>query len=224
MSHGLIREPFSVMNLTTAQDPLLKFSGLGISGGARVNILLAKNLEISTEVGFSTNSFSFDPGSMYDFNTIDHKETQMRIELPVTLTYEANLGNWRPYARAGVMGGYLLSATVDITRNFTGEASSLSEVTVPNGDYMVLRRDINLWAVAGGGIKYKIPKGYILLDIRYNIGLMGQNNPEQNRYTASDQVQNGNFMGYYTDPEFSLNNMTFSVGYLRSIYKPKKKL
>ena len=224
MSHGLIREPFSVQNLNTAQDPLLKLSGLGISGGARFNFLLARNMELCTEAMFSTNTFSFDPGLMYNMNTLVHKENQARIEVPLTLTYEANLRNWRPYARAGVMGSYLLSATVNITRNFTGDASSLSEVAVPNGDYKVLRRDMNLWAVAGGGIKYKIPKGYIILDFRYNIGLMGQNNPSQNRYTASDQVQNGNFMGYYTDPDFSLNNMVLSVGYLRSVYKPKKKL
>jgi len=223
MSYGTITEPFSVQNLNVAQDPLLRLSSIGITGGARFNFLVVKNLELCTEAAFSTNSISFDPGIMFDMSRLDHKESQTRIEIPLTVTYEANLKNFKPYARAGVMGGYLLSSTVNITRDYT-VVTDLSKVTIANADYKVLRRDMNLWAVAGGGIKYKIPKGYIILDFRYNIGLMGQNNPASNKYTASDEVQNGNFMGYYTDPDFRLNNMVISIGYLRSFYKPKKKL
>lgn len=222
LSHGSIAEPFSVQNMNIAQDPLLKFSSLGISGGLRFNFLLARNLELCTEAVISTNTISFDPGTMYNMNDLVHKESQARIELPLTVTYEASLGSWRPYARAGLMGGYLLSASMDISRTYEGYAD-LNDAEVLNSDYKLLRKPVNLWAVAGGGIKYKIPKGYIILDLRYNIGLMIQNDHSQNRYTAGDQVQNGIFMGYYTDPDFSLNNVVFSIGYLRSLYKPKKK-
>jgi hypothetical protein len=223
MSHGSVAEPFSVENLNTAQDPVLKFSTLGISGGVRFNFLLARNLELCTEAMFSTNTFSFEPGTLYDMNVLVHNETQSRIELPLTVTYEAELGSWRPYARAGLMGGYLISSSVNLTRTYTGDGQ-LNDVEVLNSDYKLLRRTVNLWAVAGGGVKYKIPKGYIILDLRYNVGLMLQNDHSQNRYTAADQVQDGIFMGYYTDPDFSLNNVVLSIGYLRSLYKPKKKL
>jgi hypothetical protein len=224
LSYGTIHEPFSVMNLNTALDPLLRLSGLGISGGARFNIFLANNLELSTEAVFSTNTFSFDPGEMYNMNKLVHSETQSRINVPLTLSYEVNLGNWRPYGRAGVMGGYLLSATVDITREYTVIDDAIpGDVTVLNADFKSMRKDINLWAVLGGGVKYKIPKGFIVLDLRYNIGLMLQNNPSMNRYTSSDQVQDGNFQGYYTDPDFSMNSIVFTLGYMRSLYKPKKK-
>jgi len=76
--------------------------------------------------------------------------------------------------------------------------------------------------VAGGGLKYKIPNGYVILDLRYNIGLTEQNDPESNRYTASDDVQNLINYYLYADDNFVLNNIIVSLGYQRTLYRPKK--
>ena len=221
MTHGFITEPFSVFDLNTASDQVYKPSGIGLSGGLRLNFLLATNLELSVEGIFNQNKFTNEQGTLFDFSTLAHTETHIRIDVPLTVTYDFPVGNLVPYLRAGGQMGYLLSAGWEGTRSYP-DKTEIDPVSGGSLNVSILRKQINFWAVAGGGLKYKIPNGYVILDLRYNIGLTEQNDPANNRYTASDDVQNLINYYLYTDDNFVLNNFIISLGYQRTLYRPKK--
>lgn len=222
MAHGAISELFGVYNTGNGNEPVYRRSSLGLSGGLRINFPIVSHLELSVEGIFNLSSFSLDQGVLYGFALPDVKESHTRIDLPVTFTWDFPAGNFVPFIRAGIQGGYLVSASWTASRLYTGVEQDIADVTGTSLDVTDLRNQFSLWAIGGGGLKYKIPKGYIVLDIRYNTGLTTQNNPEANRYTGTDAAQDQTFLYYAPDSEFSLNNLIFSIGYQRSFYKPKK--
>ena len=150
----------------------------------------------------------------------DEFKSPVFCQCVVTRQNENHLEDLIPYLRLGGQAGYLISADWKAGRDYEDDLGD--EVTGGSLDVALLRKDINFWALAGGGLKYKIPNGYVILDLRYNIGLTDQNDPAYNRYASSDDVQDMIFYYYSTDDNFRLNNAIISLGYQRTFYRPKK--
>ncbi len=224
MTHGLISEPYGVYDLA-GEKPEYRFLSPGITAGARLNFLLGNQYELCVESHFSTHTFSYEhTGPLLGFAQLDHEESQSWVNLPISVTRDFSFNRLGLFIRAGFQSAYLLNAKVDINRKYTGTTDvAFNEVTGPGLDISSLRKSINVWVLAGGGLKYKISRGYVIFDVRYNIGLMNQNGDSQNRYTGNEDIQDLNFYYYYTDSDFRMNHLVFSIGYLRSVYNPKKK-
>ena len=75
--------------------------------------------------------------------------------------------------------------------------------------------------MAGAGINYKVKKGNVFLDLRYNYGFQNIVKTEQ-RY-QNDLNNDLLYRYYYLDDDFKLNNFAFTIGYAYNIYKPVKK-
>ena len=223
LNHGFMGEPFSVGKLTGNADQVYKPAGIGLSGGLRLNFLLATNLELSVEGIFNLAKFKNEQEPIFG-NIIQNAptETHMRIDVPLTVTYDFPVGDFKPYLRAGGKVGYLMSASYRGMRKYLGETDELDDLTGSDLDISPLRRQVNFWAVAGAGVKYKIPYGYLILDLRYDIGLMDLNDLSKSRYNATDDVQEMNWLYMDTDDIFRLNHIMFSLGYQRTFYRPKK--
>ncbi len=225
LTHGISIEPYSVFNLRNA-EPKYKFIPMGITGGARINFLLARNLELCLEGAFSNNVFTYEPDNWPTYGLLaNDKETVNRIDVPVSVTYDFPLQKLRFFLRGGFQAGYLISVTRDLNRDYRQEITdiALNEVTGPALDLKPLRNDLNFWAVVGGGLKYKISRGYVIFDVRYNIGLMNYFDESQSRYTATQEAHDLSFLYWNTPGDVRLNSLVFNIGYLRSFYKPKKK-
>jgi hypothetical protein len=135
-----------------------------------------------------------------------------KITFPVSVLYEINNGKLLYFIRAGASVNYIItiSGTPSSTINklpSTGESTDLK-------DY---RNSLYYSAIAGMGLHYKIPRGFLAIDFRYNFGINNiviSDKRFENTYVLSQYK--------YQDDDFSLHTFTLSIGYYFSFYTPKK--
>lgn len=188
--------------------------------GFQVGFMLAKNLteriEFDAEAQYKQAVYSYVV-KPEDISLLKFRETQSSIQFPVTSTYTFLHGKLRPYIRAGFLSGLIVSSSANLTKTFADNVA-----TPVSGEQINLidkRNRINFWAIIGGGIKYKIPKGYLRADIRYNFGLKNQVNNNSWTDTRSDLEWK---YGYRDDKNIR-DDLAFNIGYVRIIYNPRKK-
>jgi hypothetical protein len=173
-------------------------------------------LELNVEGGYSQLSFT-SKEDFNDFGTVNYSEIQHRLEVPVTATYNIiTFGKFTAYARAGAGAAFDLSA---IAKNVSFDATDIipfSDRKSPEISREGSRIKMDIFGQAGGGIKLKIPKGYLNFEIRTNLGIYDQVLDEGESVTQ--------LAGYnYKDDDFNLNAVNFSFGYTKIFYKPSKK-
>jgi hypothetical protein len=201
-------------------------SGVGLQGGLYINRYIYKNLGVSFEVLYTQNIYNFQDKIPYEATTnsygiIDYEETLTTILVPLTLTYDFYTPTkWDPYIRGGFGTGLLMDAKSSLVRDYEGTGSvQLAKIKGSDIAFKNSRKDFNFWAVLGGGVKFKIPHSYIMMDLRYNFGL---NNivERENRYSQDEQPIVFDY--HYEGNDFRLDNITFSVGWVYTFYKPVK--
>lgn len=181
-------------------------------------------IEAGFGLGYSQLKFRND---VITYNTIDglaykvadiaYSESQQRIEVPVFATYDLTEGiKFTPYLRAGLGVSLNLSVSADAVTTFvTGSKQS------PRTGETLKRRDsrapVNVFAQAGAGIKYKIPRGFLFAEAGSNLGINQENRPGGK---TVDQLQNYYF---WSDPGFRFNSLTINAGITIIFYKPSKK-
>lgn len=197
-----------------------KYRGaLGYQVGVNVSRYLFDNAELCLGVFYTGNAFRYGNENMFDYTTIDGsvtKESQSWLGIPLSMTYDFTKSKIKPYGRLGGGVQFLLSDNLHIER----KEGDNSFAEGPNIDLMAdtMRSKINYSIGIGGGIKYKIPQAFLVLDISYNLGLLNQVNGAA-RYSNSELV----YKYYYIDSDFKVSNLSFSIGYMRLLYKPQKK-
>lgn len=214
-------EPLS--GLSTGASNFSKYiDKFGFLGGLKANRYLAPNLELNLDIVYRTNRLDFQATSVFDFATIESKELQSWLYLPLTVTYDFWNGKSKvwPFVRLGVGTGFRLDVETELTREY----SEVNGVEVLQGgvsgqpvDLKDQRRGVYLWGIGGAGVKYKVKRGYLFADLRYNYGLMNAVNTA-NRYSNPELI----YQYYYVDDDFSMHSLNFTVGLVRSLYKPKK--
>jgi len=213
-------EPFDTENLDDYTGDYTP-SGMGLQGGLFVDRYLHENWRLSVELFYSQNIFKYND-LLYGFASIDYEETHTAIQLPLTATYSfLTEGKWNPYLRAGFGTSLLLDAKSTITREYV-ETEPLQFAKIKSSDYDIKNNteSLHYWTIFGGGIKYKITHSYLFFDVRFNYGL---NNiiKTQNRLDESEQELI--FKYFFAHDDFKLNNLSFSLGWAYTFYKPQKR-
>jgi opacity protein-like surface antigen len=206
-------QSFGVGNLND-YDADYKPSGLGFQVGFRVNRYLMERMEISAELTFTQNKTQYS-SSLYNFTSISKTETSSSLSLPLSVTYDFPFRLVTPYVRGGISMDYLVSSSALFNRTYS-ENIGLTEVTGPEIDLTPNRKQFYTSFLLGGGVKYNLSNGYLVLDLRTNLGLYNFVN-EDNRYAIDSHELIYKY--YYVDDDFILNRLYFSVGYVRKLYK-----
>lgn len=215
-----LREQYGTYNYNRSRQEY-KTSGVGYQVGININRYIADNLEFVFELKYKQNKFEslvYIPDlDNIEFNKITFSETQTRIEMPLSVTYDFEYGKLKPFLRAGGSIGYLTNVYSKITREYIeGNNTDVKSPDINISDY---RNQLNFWGIVGGGIKYRIPRGYIFLDVRYNIGLLNQTNTNNRIIKDSEQI----WKYHHINDNFILNNGSVSLGYVYLLYKPERK-
>jgi hypothetical protein len=186
------------------------YSGIGYNAGIKLNFFLRKNLEINLDGNYFINKFNYKL-VLPNYLSINSEEKQTKLEFPVSFTYDFDIGKFSPYVKVGFALDYLLTATENNSLIITSQNKEIS------GSDNVKRRQFSYSVVLGGGLNYKVTKGYIFLDMRWKSGISNQalsgnkyNNIETFRYQSPEN-------------DFGINNLVFSIGFVHSFYKPVKK-
>ena len=193
-------------------------SGAGFSGGLRINRYITKEIDLNVELFMERNKFE-SGNPLYTDYTVYFDETDTRLLIPVSLTYTfTKVPYVQPYFRIGVAPGRMINS-------FATAQGIYSNVNQPdkNGQDLTLTPDrttFGFWGLAGAGLKYKIPRGFIILDCRYNKGFV-------NNVGETSRVSNQNpellWKYNYIDNDFIVNNLQITLGYSFIFYKPEKK-
>ncbi len=215
-----------IIEIYTAGDinnaSLENYSGTGFQIGLGIGKDISKNLRINLDLYYATKHYNFTEefGSViYDepvLSTITFNEKITGLDIPLTAVYEFNIpGNLNYFLRSGFGAGFInkASGTPKIEH---GEG--LPDVTGGDVDIINKRNPVSWFYVIGGGLKYKVPRGYFVVDARFNLGLNNIVNTGE-RYSASELWSKY----HYIDDDFALNNVSLVVGYHFSFYQPRKR-
>ena len=193
----------------------------GFNVGLALEVPINKKISIAPELYFSQKKYQYRD-LILGFADVNFEETQTLVELPVFVKY--NIGNFgkdkniTPFVNLGGSVSYLLSSEADVVRKDAVSGENQREVSGPSIDLADQRNSIIYAAAVGAGAKLKniIGRGYLIVDFRYSYGLNNVVNPD-NRTANTTLV----YDYLYVDNDFSMNNYSFTIGYLIPKYKPK---
>jgi hypothetical protein len=191
---------------------------LGKQIGLTFEIPFKKRLSLLTEFNITGKSYKYTD-EILGFAKVDFTEKQTLVEVPILLHINLSKKRFMPYVNFGGTLGYLVGAKAIVTRKDDVEGTK-QDVPGPEQKIAHLRHKLMYHASIGAGFKLKnvISNGYILVDLRYNIGLRNVVNPA-NRTSNPELIYNY----LYIDNDFTMNSLVFSVGYALPKYKPKIK-
>lgn len=193
---------------------------LSIHFGFRASRYIYNGLNVHLEANYLTNKYTYTHTILGGENIVTASESQTAIGIPLTFSYVfLRQKKVRPYVFAGFGMRLLLSAeNQDQVKEFP--TSSIAPVTGPAIDIKNERNGLNFEGIFGAGTKFKITRGDIFVDARYNIGLNNQRN-ENSDLNVNDDERLWNF--FISDNDFTFNNLYVTVGWNYYLYKPRKK-
>lgn len=205
-------------NLGNAEEDLSDYSadGLGFQVGLTVKRYISRDFELNLNILY--NNFRFERSlDQLGFSSIIYKEDQQALTFPVSIIYDIELGKFSPYLRLGGGVSYMFTSEATLERIYKeSSVVDLPNVSGPPIDILGQRNNLNFFSTAGIGLKYKVPRGNIILDLRHNWYFLQQNRPSK-RYENNVLV----YEYHYIDDDFKLGNMAISVGYTYSLHKIK---
>lgn len=186
----------------------------GFQVGLNYDHLIYKNLYVNVEALFVSNKFSYIT-DLNSFSTLEFKENQSTIQMPLTLSYHIGKKSIKPTIKVGGYVSYNLSTKSEFIRSYT--ENTQSNITGPLINLSSMRNKITYGLIGSLGIKYKIKEAYLFLDASYAYTLKSTVNPSE-RYSNTELL----YEYQYVDDDFDVSNLFISIGYKRLFYKPKK--
>jgi hypothetical protein len=214
-----IIEPYSTFDLSKAT--LKNTMRPAFQVGFGVGRYVGRKMLVNIEAYFASNQYKFSDEIATPFidgpngiNSVTFTEKLYKVELPVSLVYEFNIKKVNYFVRAGFSVARITGVTGQASRKFYEDLQPLTGETKNIDDY---RKKMLYSGVIGAGIRYKVPRGVMMLNLRTSLGLNNIVNPDK-RY--DNEELSTRF--YYLDDDFSLNTFSLSASYYFSFYKPKK--
>ncbi len=191
-------------------------NSLGYVIGVKVNRFITKDIEIGAEIQLMRQSFK-STSDQFGFATIESAETQDWVQLPIMGTYDFSHGKWEPYVSLGVVPAYMIAANAEIKRTVnSGANSGLGDVTGPDIDMISQRNQFNIASLFAAGVKYKIPRAFLLLEARHSWYFLNQVKSEE-RFKNPELL----YQYYYVDDNFNIGNIQIMLGFTYSFHKIK---
>lgn len=209
--------PYSLSQIEGTAD----YSGkIGIQGGISIEYVVNDFLSVGTELNMIQRKYEFSK-SVFGLDEQEFTETQTMIDLPVFARYRFSMNRITPYVYAGIGIHYLTGANGEAVLTDKSQSDGgFSEFRVegPPINVMGQRNKITYSFVAGGGLLLPIKYNYIKIDLRLMQGARNSVN-EENHYGNNELL----FRYAYIDDYRRLNNFILNIGFVKPIYKPRRK-
>jgi hypothetical protein len=239
----VIHDLRTVGEATASEKYNMRFGYQASVGG---DLSITEKINARAEIGFLQATYKHTSKNFFVFDSKQFIDRQSWITLPLSIVYSDHLGKYRPYGYAGYSFQYLLADRGDITiTNNRPAGSSNEELTgieerentpeeSPQISLMYKRNRFNQALFAGGGLKVKMGLDYIFFDVRYSMGLknvVSEKNVYANYAEATNEYSyspehvismDASTQFMHVDDFFRLDNISFSVGFLRPLYKPRE--
>ncbi len=219
-----------IHEVNTFSEPVdTKYSllpGLQIGGGIDWNI--NENFSLCSEVTYSRKSYRISYIGSFKGDVLTFLEKQNWFDIPLYIKFADASGKIRPFGYVGYSINLLFLPRAQI--NYTNILGSEGQVPTSGPDIKLgyKRQLLNRSFVVGGGVRYKVGKDFVFADVRYMAGNTNLTKPETNFYQdtkladyENEQVQTATKYSYVGD-YFRLDNVSFSIGYVKPLYHPSR--
>jgi hypothetical protein len=195
------------------------------------DVYINDRVGIRTEFNYTFLSYGHSTANFFQDDRKEFFENQTWATLPVSVMYAKPVGKYRPYAYGGLSVNYLFRALAgtSIEKVRTSE-DERDDQQSPDWNFLYKRNQWNYSLFAGAGLKIKMGLRYFFVDARYSMGLKNVVNPaniygDNDLPMTSDEFISTNSPTYsfaHVDDYFKIDNISFSIGYLWPIYKPRE--
>lgn len=239
----VIHDLKTVGETTSSEKYGLRFGYQAMVGG---DLAITEKINARAEVGFVQATYKHIEKNFFVFDSKQFIDRQSWVTLPLSVVYSDHLGKYRPYGYLGYSFQYLIADRGDITiTNNRPTAASSEEIVAteerentpeesPQISLLYKRNRFNQAVFLGGGLKIKIGLDYLFFDVRYSMGLKNVVS-EKNLYADYSESTNEYLYSVnhissmdpstrymHVDDFFRLDNISFSIGFLRPLYKPRE--
>ncbi|MBN1159568.1 MAG: PorT family protein [Bacteroidales bacterium] len=214
-----IIEPYTLLDYSYTETKNNMKAGFHF--GLGVARYISRKMLLNLELNFSQSRYSFTDELFLPvadgtdvLNEVIYDEKISKLELPVTVMYEFNVGKMNYFILTGISLSKVTGAKGLPSRKYDPDLPPVS------GEYTSVkdqRKNFMYAFVAGGGMRYKVPRGVISVGLRMNFGL-------NNIVKSAERYYNPLLLSkyYYVDDDFTLNTLTLTAGYYFSFYTPSK--
>ncbi len=201
----------------------------GFHAGVGAEMVIYQNLRLGAEF-FYTQSRLRQTDRHWNFYSTSIDLLHRSFTIPVMLQYNFNLGKINPFISAGVSPEFLINSSAkNIKGGYTviGETGKEEEFPVqprPTINITSMRNKFNYSILAGGGINYKIGLNYLVFEIRYSKGMLNVTDTKS-RWREDEGFLRGRSLKFppgHVDDDFKIDELSFFVGFVKPLYKPRK--
>lgn len=227
--------PFVIQRFNTTGDKRYNEQGnntglgIGFWGEALAEYHISKGVEVAAGFQYRIMSYEIE-GELIDGNlSYLASNTNNSLRFPLLVRYSLNYNEKNadgkrkgllPYAFLGGSFDYVLNARYVDAQRTGGTAYTLPDESISLTDADQVQRS-NLSIMAGVGVRLRTGRSrvdFFSFELRYDNALFNYINPD-NRWENKDL----NFGIGHVEDDLALNALSFSVGYTRSLYAPKKR-
>lgn len=215
-----IFEPYVATDMTVTDIKTKTGTGFFVNLGMSRNI--GRSFFINIDLNYSFHNYSIEflsstnlrSGEQVNPTEISAKEKLTKADLPLSFSYSLRSGNINYVFRLGGMISYITGVTLLPYRSHDPDIDVRSSTNI---DIAQNRQQLYYAALAGLGFEYKVPRGYLVIDLRYHFGF-------QNMVITDNRYANAELQSkyLYIDSDFALNYLSIGVGYHFSMYQSKK--
>lgn len=195
--------------------------GYLIGGGMDWNV--TDNWSLCGEANYSFKSFKKNTRNISGDDGLTVVEKQNWLDIPVYVKYSKSTGKIRPFAYGGFAINLLLSDRASLEGVDRSPSQGNVQSSIEPGDSKLTskRNFMNRAILLGGGVKYKVGKDFVFVDVRCMPGLSNLVKPDEN-YLVDGQLDNATTKYRWVSDLYRINNVSFSFGYVRPLYDPRK--
>ena len=194
-------------------------SRLGLNAAGAVELHFNKIIGLNVELEFSYRSLMKERDDHQGSQQLIMTENLVHASLPVSIRFTYPGEKYYPY----IYGGYSPSYTL-----LAGE----SNVRTPDKDLeqevfgLNIKPQVSTFSQSvffGGGIKRRFGYKYVLVDMRYRLGMTNITNEETAFDFSNEDNRIATFKYLNGRDDFRWNGIELSVGFVWPMYKPREK-
>ncbi len=199
----------------------------GVNFGLGVEVVLSKDFHLMADLFMVQNKFRLDDFH-WDFYRTSYELVHNHLELPVGLKYKLPGKKILPYVVVGMNPKWLFKSNAQniegnyVIENEDGTIETFPVQPHPDINTSNMKNSFNYSLFGGVGFVYRMGLNIVSLEARYEIGMLNVAN-EKNRWrTDFEEARNMKFPFAFVDNDYKLNSLTFMVGFIKPLYKPRK--
>jgi hypothetical protein len=227
VSHANVMTDYS---LSTSNDGSTKYASvLGFHAGFGAEMVIYQNLHLYGEF-MVTNKKIHLTDTHWGFYNTNMDLVRTEVEIPILLKYNFFRGKINPFISAGISPSYMMNSSIQniegsylvINESNGGEVEEFPVQPRPEISTSELNARFNFTTILGAGINYKIGLNYIVFEARYSLGMLNTVKPDDRWRLDNSDIRDLKFPTGHVYDDYKLNNLSFFIGFVKPLYKPRK--